>query len=152
MPAALGREDLAIALVLEHVEEAAARPLDCAEALEVLGVNLAVDEPKAPGLELPDEAHEDDLGCIGREREHRLTTKDRTDGDTVDSTDELVVESSLGTVGVSELVEAFISVDHVAGDPGSVLIGAGDRGAALDDRRERGVEGQAIGLATNGLA
>ena len=54
-------------------------------------------------------------------------------------------------MGVAALVELFVCLDHLFGDPGPVLIGARDRGATTNHLAKVGVEFEPVGRATHGF-
>src|SRR5450759_3080694 len=86
------------------------------------GGPLDVDEP--PGLAICErqvaEANERALGCVGRTVEHRLSREQPTEGQTIETTQELPVAPCLDRVRPSELVQAGVRRGDLRRDPASV--------------------------------
>jgi len=82
---------------------------------------LAVDETKVPSLELSDQPHESHFGSIVDSCKHGLRKERPTDGHTVESTDKATILPRLHGMGVAEVMESCVGVQHISGDPGAFL-------------------------------
>jgi len=96
-----------------------------AEASEMRGFDLAVDEVEMDFLQAGDESDEGRLGRVRPHGEHRFTEEDASQGDAVKAAHKRTFLPDLGGVGVAEIVEGDVGLLHLMGDPGAVLRGAG---------------------------
>jgi len=124
----------------ERSLEASTRPLRGAEAGQVFGVHLAIDQREVPfgeGSHQPDECHFRGVGAVV---EHRFTEEGTAEGDAVDATDEFAFPPGLTGMGEAQLVELFVGREHVRIDPCPILPLSRDRGASSDHFRKRTIE------------
>ena len=128
-----------LAIFVEHGEEVGARHRRRAEARDVRGSDLTVDEPKIARPQVLRQPHERDFRRVGRAREHRLAKEYAADRDAVEPADELAVAPTLERMRPAEPVQSRIGRGHLVRDPGCVRVAARLR-ARRDDCPERVVD------------
>lgn len=123
----------------EEVEVLVGGDFDGAEAGEVGGVGLGVEEEETAGAEAFDEGDEGDFGGVGFAVEHGLAEEGGVEGDAVEAADEFAVAPGFDGVCEAELVEPGVGGDELGGDPGAIVAvfhaaahGAGEVGVEAD--------------------
>jgi hypothetical protein len=111
-----------------------------AEAGQVGGFDLTVDEVKSPLLEKGDKGDQSGLGCIRDRGKHRFAEEGASEGYAVETADEFSFLPDFDGVGEPEVVEGAVGLPYLSRDPGAVLSGAG-RPAGGDDLPEGLVDG-----------
>ena len=96
-----------------------------AEAPEMGGFDLAVDEVEMEFLQAGNECDEGRLGGVRPCREHRFAEEDVAEGDAVKPAHKRSFLPDLDGVDVAEVVEGDVGLLHLLRDPGAVLAGAG---------------------------
>lgn len=105
---------------------------DCfgAHALQVLGWDLAIDKFQTEPL---CQKNQGDLGRIGNEGKHALSTEYLANLNAVKTSHEFLALPHLDAVRKSFAVQLAVSLLHVIHDPGAILIFTRHRSAVLDD-------------------
>ena len=96
-----------------------------AQAAQVPGGLLAVDQGKAVGGQQVHQCGEGALGGVGPAGEHGLAKEHAADGDAIEAGNELAVFTDLQGVGQPSLVQRRVGSLDGGGDPGAVLAGTG---------------------------
>ena len=127
---------------LERRQEALARPRRRSEGGEVRRRQLTVEQREAPGRELLHQRRERRLRGVRGDVEHRLGEERGAERDAVDPAHQLAVPPGLAGVGVAQLVQGHVRLEHVRRDPGAGTPVAPHLGAGSDHAREGGVQAQ----------
>lgn len=101
-----------------------------AEALEVRGEELDIEETVPDSAQVFDEVDQGNLAAVCASTEHALTGKKPAEAHAVDTTGQFTVHFHFDTVGKAQLMELTVDLDQLRTDPG--LFAAGGRGGALD--------------------
>src|SRR4051812_35956086 len=99
--------------VAEPFEVLLGADLVAAEALEVLGAGLRVEQDELALAEAIDESDQRDLAGVALAVEHALPEEHATEAHAVQAARELTPAPRLDAVGVPELVEADVGGDQV---------------------------------------
>src|SRR5690625_246222 len=118
--------------LLEQSAKLRPRQGDGSHAGQVGIVHLAVDEGKAPGLELSTQRDQGQLGGIGLAGKHGFAKEHPAQGHAVQASDQRPVHPDLHGVGVAVAVQLDVGGLDCAGDPGAAAAVAG-HGAVVDD-------------------
>src|SRR5262245_23098702 len=89
-----------------------------AEAGEMLGDELRVQESVVPLAESGDQVHESHLAGIGRGREHAFAEEGAAEADPVETADQLAVEPGLDAMGMAHAEELAAEIEDRLVDPG----------------------------------
>lgn len=102
---------------------------------------LAIDKGKVPSLKLLDELHKRHFGCIIDPGKHGLSKEGASDRHAVQSADQTTILPCFHGMGVAELVQMGIGVQHISGDPSASLWILRARSRALfHDMPKAGIE------------
>src|ERR1700738_5170699 len=96
----------------------AARDLDRAEALQMRGDELDVEQPEAAAPQARHEMDECDLARIGDAGGHALAEEDGADMDAVEAADQTVVDPDLDAMRCAAVEQCGIEGDDLVIDPG----------------------------------
>ncbi len=105
--------------VFEAAQVVFARDFDGAEAQQVGGAPLRVEEGEAALAEAVDEGDEGDLGGVADAVEHGLAEKGAADGDAIEAAGEVTFVPGFDGVGGAALVEAAVEGGDAGGNPGA---------------------------------
>src|SRR5690606_20576448 len=105
--------------------------LDGAEARQMRGDELRVEEREATGAQPRDEMNQRDLGGVAFPVEHALAEERTAEPDTVEPADKLAVTPGFDGMAMPDLVQPAVELADPPVDPGSRTPGRG-LGAAVD--------------------
>ena len=128
---------------------APARDFDRAEAAQMLGHILGVQQLKTAGDQPRHQMHQRHLRGVADAVKHALAEEGATQADAIEPAGEIVVLPDLDAVGVAEFVQALIEIPDALVDPGVVAAGL-RRGAAGDHRLEGLVDGDGERIGAHG--
>src|SRR3954454_12476536 len=128
-----------------------ARYLDRAEALQMLGDELRIEELESADSQPRYEMDQRHLACIGRAAEHALAEKCRAELDAVEAADQPVVRPAFDAMGGPAMEKRGIEADDLVVDPGLRPF-ARLFGAAAHDRLEFVVAAYGEAAAPHGAA
>src|SRR5690606_25804039 len=137
--------------LLQQLQETLPRYVDGAEARQMRGGDLAVDQADIPGAQIRDRGDERGFRRIRDPSEHRFAEEDPADRDAVQSARELAVAPRLERMRPAERMQQAIGVAHLVGDPRAGPV-APRCGARADDPVERGIGGDPKDLAPDHAA
>ena len=141
----------------QQVEELGPWQVAGAEAGQVGGDHLDVDQAAAGLGQAGGQVDQGDLGGVGGQVEHGLAGEHPADRDPVQAPDQLAARPHLQAVGVAEVVQALVGGPHRRRDPGPAALVVrgttlgppgpaagrpGAVGAAGEHRREGAVDGR----------
>ncbi len=112
-----------------------------AQAGEVRGFHLAVDQAESPALQLPRQPHQRDLGGVGFAAEHGFAVEHAADRHAVETADQLAVAPGFHRMRVAGLEQAGVGRHHRRGNPGAACP-LPWRGAGAHHLGEGGVDTQ----------
>ena len=95
-----------------------ARDLERAEALQMLGHELGVEQREAAALQPRHQMHQRDLAGVGLAAEHALAEERAAERDAVEAADQLAIQPGLDRVGVAHDVQLAAQVEDGVVDPG----------------------------------
>ncbi|MNT06565.1 hypothetical protein D3C72_1412360 [compost metagenome] len=98
-----------------------------AQAMQVVGRHLAVDQDKAGLLQVLDQGHETYLGGVVGAAEHRLAEKQPAHGQAVQAAHQFTVLAYFNRMGEALLMQFEVGRLHAVGDPGAIGVVAGRR-------------------------
>src|SRR5262249_46477072 len=116
-----------------------ARNFPGAKSRQMLGNELRVQQTKTAKPQAGDEMDQRDLGSVGDEAEHAFAKKRAAERDTVQTADEIAIETAFHRMRVTEPVQFGEQRLDARVDPG-VLAALHGRRAAGDGRREIAVD------------
>ncbi len=125
------------------------RDFDGAEAAQMLGDILGVEQHETAGDQPRHQMHQRHLRGVADAMEHALAEEGAAEADAVEPADQFVLLPDLDAVAMAEFVQAEIEIADALVDPGVVAAGL-RRGAAGDHRLERGVDGHGEGVGAHG--
>jgi hypothetical protein len=110
---------------------------DRSQAAQMVGHELAVEQPIASDPEARDQPGQSDLRGVLANREHALAEEGRAEIDPVKAADQLAFLPAFDRMGVASLVELIVGHFDLGIDPGLVALGAaandvGESGVAAD--------------------
>lgn len=82
---------------------------------------LAVNEAKAPSVKLSEQSDQRHFARVIDLCEHRLGKERPAHRDAIQSSNEMTIVPCLDRVGIAEIVESCVSVQHLSRDPGASL-------------------------------
>src|SRR5215467_5652792 len=103
------------------IEKLAARNVFGAKGLNVARWLLAIEDPKAPGLQLTHERDQRDFRGVRHAREHRFAEKDTAECHAVEPPNQSPLPPGFYGVGVPEFMKLHIGFHHLGRDPGSTF-------------------------------
>lgn len=139
-----------VAIALQVVGEFPPADGAGAQAVQVAGRHLAVDEDEAGVAQMADQRDEADLGSVVGAAEHRFAEEQPAHGQAVEAADQLSLLPDLHGVGNSAQVQLLVGQLHRRGDPGAVGV-VTRRGTSLDHRPEVTVESDFEALLAQAL-
>jgi hypothetical protein len=125
------------------------RDLLRAEAREVVGHELGVEQHVAAGDQSGDQMNQGHLRGVGAAREHALAEEGGAEGHAVQAADQLPLQPALDAVGVAHLEQLAVEAFDRSVDPGLVAAGPGLR-AGGDHLGEGVVEADLEGISPDG--
>src|SRR6202008_931278 len=123
--------------------------LDGAEAPQVVGDELGVEQLEAAGAQARDKVHERDLGGIAPAVEHALAEEGAAQRDPVEPAGERLAVIDFEAVAVTALVELAIERADARIDPGARPAGLGF-GATREHAVEVAVDRDGVAIAAHG--
>ena len=124
------------------------RNLDRAEAAQMLGDILRVEQFEAARDQPRHQMHQRHLRGVAGAMKHALAEERAAEADAVQAADQIVILPDLDAVAMPELVQPDIEIADALVDPGVVAAGL-RRGTAGDHRLEGGVDGDGEGVGAH---
>ena len=137
--------------MLEDIHEQLARHRHGAQALQVVGMHLAIQQPETALMQRRAQSGERRLGGIGAPAEHGFPEKDLAYDDAIQSPRQPFIIPTLHGQGLAEIMQMRVGLDDFGGDPGfgaRMLLAR-----ATDNHLPEGlVTGNAVARLPQGLA
>ncbi len=93
--------------------------LDGTQAFQMWVGDLAIDQLSTMLDKVLTQAPDSELGRILTQVKHRLTTKELSDTDAIESADQGILVPALDGVGNPLFMKFAVGLDHLLGDPGA---------------------------------
>ena len=122
-------------------------PAGGAEALEVGGFLLAVNEGEAEGVEGLHKKDESQLRGIGVLAKHAFAEKHIAEAEAIEAAHQFFFEEGLHAVCEAQVVQLYIGVLHFSRQPGALLSGPGGGGAGINNLLKAAVDPKVEGVA-----
>src|SRR3954462_6677201 len=111
--------------LIEHGAVAPPRHFDGAEAAQVPGNELGVEQYKSAGDQPRDQMHQRDFRGVAGIMKHALAEEGAAETDAVEPAGEIIAVPRLDAVTMPDLMQSGIEIADAAVDPGIVAAGGG---------------------------